>query len=57
VFGPHAAFIVPAYVATAIAIGALAAWIAFSGRRLAREIAALEQAGVTRRSGGGHGRQ
>lgn len=56
-FGPHAAFIVPAYVATAIAIGALAAWIAFSGRRLAREIAALEQAGVTRRSGGGHGRQ
>jgi heme exporter protein D len=48
--GPHVAFIVAAYVATALIILVLIAWIAADYRAQQRALAELEQQGVTRRS-------
>lgn len=50
-FGPHAAFVAAAYLAAAAIVLALVLWIAIDGRRVRRRIAALEAAGVRRRSG------
>jgi heme exporter protein D len=49
--GPHAAFIVSAYVAAAVVIGALIAWVLLDHRAQRRKLADLEARGVTRRSG------
>ncbi|HET7681426.1 MAG TPA: heme exporter protein CcmD [Xanthobacteraceae bacterium] len=49
--GPHAAFIVAAYAAAAIVIGALIAWVLLDHRAQRRKLADLEARGVTRRSG------
>lgn len=51
--GPHAAFIWLSYLAVAVAIGALVAWLVLDGRRHARRLAELEARGVRRRSAGG----
>ncbi len=48
--GPHAAFIWSAYVAVAVPIAALIAWLYHDGKRHARRLADLEQQGVRRRS-------
>ena len=48
--GQHAAFIVAAYGAAFAAIGALAFFIVDDDRRQRRALAALERAGVRRRS-------
>ena len=52
--GPHAAFIWACYGLVALVIGMLIAWLGLDGRRLARELAALEARGIRRRSD--HGR-
>jgi heme exporter protein D len=49
-FGPHAAFIAAAYLAAAAIVLGLILWIMIDGRRLRRRIAALEAAGLHRRS-------
>ena len=49
--GPHALFIVAAYVAAAVVIGALTAWVLFDHRAQKRRLDELEARGVTRRSG------
>jgi heme exporter protein D len=49
--GPHAAFIVTAYAAAAVIIGALVAWVLLDHRAQRRKLADLEARGVTRRSG------
>jgi heme exporter protein D len=49
-FGPHVAFVAAAYFAAAAIVIALVLWIMIDGRRLRRRIAALEAAGVRRRS-------
>jgi heme exporter protein D len=49
-FGPHAAFVAAAYLAAAAIVIGLVFWIMIDGRRLRRRIAALEAAGVRRRS-------
>ena len=51
-FGPHAVFIVAAYVGVAIVTAALIAWVALSSSGVKRRLAALEAAGVRRRSDG-----
>jgi heme exporter protein D len=48
--GQYAAFIIAAYVAAFAAIGALAVFILNDDRRQRRTLAALERAGVKRRS-------
>ena len=48
--GQYAAFIIAAYVAAFVAIGALAVFILDDDRRQRRTLAALERAGVKRRS-------
>jgi heme exporter protein D len=48
--GPHAAFIVTAYVAASLIVGALIAWVVLDGRQLTRELDQLEARGITRRS-------
>jgi heme exporter protein D len=48
--GPHAAFIVAAYVAMAVVLSGLVAWLLFDGWRQARALEALEARGVKRRS-------
>jgi heme exporter protein D len=48
--GPHAAFIVTAYAAAAVIIGALVAWVLLDHRLQRRKLAELEARGVTRRS-------
>lgn len=49
--GAHAGFIVGAYFAAVIVIGALAAWIALDYRSLRRTLEDYESRGLTRRSG------
>jgi heme exporter protein D len=49
-FGPHAAFVAAAYLAAAAIVLALVLWIRIDGTRLRRRIAALEAAGMRRRS-------
>jgi heme exporter protein D len=48
--GPHAAFILTAYAAAIVVIGALIAWIALDHRAQKRLLGELDQQGVTRRS-------
>lgn len=48
--GPHAAFIVAAYLAVVLVIAGLIGWIVTDARRQRRLLADLEAQGVTRRS-------
>jgi heme exporter protein D len=48
--GPNAIFILLAYAAAVIVIGALIAWVTLEYRSLKRTLADFEQRGVTRRS-------
>ena len=46
----HAGFVLASYAVSVIVIGALMLWIALGQRARKAELAALEQAGVKRRS-------
>jgi heme exporter protein D len=48
--GPHADFILAAYVVAAIVLGGLIAWVFLDYRAQTRTLAELEARGVTRRS-------
>ena len=48
--GPHGGFILAAYAAAALVIGALVLWVFSDYRGLTRAIAALEARGTKRRS-------
>jgi heme exporter protein D len=48
--GPHAAFIIWAYLGVAIGVVGAIGWALWDARRTARSIAALEARGVRRRS-------
>jgi heme exporter protein D len=48
--GPHADFILAAYAAAAVVIGALVAWVMLDHRAQRRILADLETRGITRRS-------
>ena len=48
--GPHAAFIFWAYGIALLVVLALIAWVALDHRAQRRQLARLEQQGVTRRS-------
>jgi heme exporter protein D len=50
--GPHAIFIVSAYLGVAAAIAALIAYTLVDARRTAKRLAALEAQGIRRRSAG-----
>ena len=49
--GPHAVFIVWAYIGVAVAVIALIGWTLYDTRRVNSRLAALETQGVRRRSG------
>ena len=46
----HEAFIAASYAASALVLGGLVLWIALARRRVLRDLAALESAGIKRRS-------
>jgi heme exporter protein D len=48
--GPHAAFIVGAYAAALLVVGALIGWVLIDHRAQRRMLEDLEARGVTRRS-------
>ena len=48
--GPYAAFILAAYAAAALVVGALVAWVVLDFRAQKRVLGELEAHGVTRRS-------
>ena len=48
--GPHAAFIIAAYAAAVLVIGALIAWVTLDYRAQNRVLGDLDAQGVTRRS-------
>ena len=48
--GPHAGFIVTAYVVALAVVAALIAWIVIDHRAQTRLLEDLERAGITRRS-------
>ena len=48
--GPHAVFIIAAYVATILVVGGLIAWVMVDFRAQKRVLGDLEAHGVTRRS-------
>jgi heme exporter protein D len=48
--GPHADFILAAYAAAFVIVGAMIAWIVMDHRHQLRILAQLEARGVTRRS-------
>ena len=48
--GPHASFIIGAYAAAILVIGALIAWIVLDYRAQRRKLIDLEARGMTRRS-------
>lgn len=48
--GPHAAFIIAAYVVAVLVIGALIAWVTLDYRAQKRVLGDLDAQGVTRRS-------
>ena len=50
--GPHAVFIVWAYVGVAIVTAAIIAWVAWNSSSVKRRLATLEASGVRRRSDG-----
>ena len=49
--GPHADFIIAAYIVTAIVVAALIGWIALDYAALRRVLGDLDARGVRRRSG------
>jgi heme exporter protein D len=49
--GPYASFIVTSYLAAAIVIAILIVWIALDYRAQTQRLRALEDSGITRRSG------
>jgi len=49
--GPHAAFIMSAYVVAIAIVAGLIVWIVLDRRQLTRMLDALEAQGLTRRSG------
>lgn len=51
--GPHAIFIVSAYLGAALAIAGLIGWTWYDARSTAKKLAALEARGIRRRSRGG----
>ena len=46
----HDAFVFAAYAASALVLGGLALWIALARRKVMRDLATLESAGIKRRS-------
>lgn len=48
--GPHAAFIIAAYSASALILALLVGWIVIENRSLKRTLADFEARGITRRS-------
>ncbi len=48
----HAGFILAAYLATALVVGGLVAWIVLDGRAQKRKLADLEAEGIGRRGRG-----
>ncbi len=48
--GPHAVTIWMCYGAVALVLGGLILWLDLDGRRLARQLASLEERGIRRRS-------
>jgi heme exporter protein CcmD len=51
--GPYAFFIVTSYLAAALAVASLIAWIAIDYRNQLRRLRELEESGIVRRSGRG----
>jgi heme exporter protein CcmD len=51
--GPYAFFIVTSYLAAALAVASLIAWIAIDYRNQLRRLRQLEEGGMVRRSGRG----
>ena len=51
--GPYASFIVTSYLAAAIVVAILIIWIALDYRSQKERLRALEDSGITRRSGRG----
>jgi heme exporter protein CcmD len=49
--GPHASFIVTSYLAAALVVALLTAWIAIDHLNQKRRLRELEDSGVVRRSG------
>ena len=49
-FGPHAAFIITAYVAAIALVAGLIAWIVLDRRHLSRILDDFEAQGISRRS-------
>lgn len=50
--GEHGGFILGSWVAATMIIGGLIAWVLIDGRKVRRELDALETAGIRRRSSG-----
>jgi heme exporter protein D len=50
--GPHAVFIITAYVGVTLAVAALIGWTLYDARATAAKTAALEARGIRRRSAG-----
>jgi len=50
--GPHAVFIVSAFIGVAVLIGLLIGYVAWDARRVRARLKALEQSGIRRRSAG-----
>ena len=48
--GPHAVFIIWAYIGVTLAVAGLIAWTLLDARRTAAQTAALEARGIRRRS-------
>jgi len=51
--GPHAPYIIAAYAAAIVVIGALIAWVSLDYRAQKRVLGDLDAQGVTRRSAAG----
>jgi heme exporter protein CcmD len=51
--GPYASFIVASYLAAALVVALLVAWIAIDYRSQKRRLRELEESGAVRRSGRG----
>jgi heme exporter protein D len=49
--GPYAVFIVTSYVLVAAVVVILIVWIALAHRRVRAQLRALEESGISRRSG------
>ncbi len=51
--GPYASFIVTSYLAAALVVAVLIAWVALDYRNQKQRLRALEERGITRQSGRG----